>query len=99
MEATTVIAIRSKSKFLLGRIAITDGAMEIVSPSEVGLALARHCDGDWGSVNKDDWAANDSALDSGNRILSAYESDSEEVFWIITEWDRGMTTILLPSEY
>ena len=99
MEATTVIAIRSKSKFPLGRVAITDGAMEIVSPSEVGLALARHCDGDWGNVNKDDWATNDSARDNGNRILSAYESDSKEVFWIITEWDRSMTTILLPSEY
>ena len=32
------------------------------------------------------------------RILSAYVLDSARV-WIITEWDRSVTTLLLPDEY
>ena len=102
METTrikTVFDIRDESKFPLGEVVITESAMEVVSPSEAGRALSRHCRGDWGTVEMDDWVANDFALKSERRILSVYESCSEEVFWIITESDRSVTTILLPSEY
>ena len=70
-------------------------------------ALARHRRGDWGCVCPDDSAANDRALDEGERILSAYPIDPAKpakgyganVFWIITEADRSVTTYLLPDEY
>lgn len=32
------------------------------------------------------------------RILSAYDTCHGSI-WIITEWDRSVTTILFPSEY
>jgi hypothetical protein len=32
-------------------------------------------------------------------LLSVYESTAHEAFWIITEWDRSLTTILLPRDY
>jgi hypothetical protein len=32
------------------------------------------------------------------RILSSYEDKGIKI-WIITEWDRSVTTILLPEEY
>jgi hypothetical protein len=31
--------------------------------------------------------------------LSSYSTQSGTVFWIITEHDRSVTTILLPAEY
>jgi hypothetical protein len=33
------------------------------------------------------------------RLLSAYQTPSGERLYIITEWDRSQTTILLTSEY
>ena len=50
-------------------------------------------------VAETEWKAeNDRALESGDRILSAYETSHGKI-WIITEWDRSVTTILFPSEY
>jgi len=42
--------------------------------------------------------ANEQALIDGSRLLSAYTLDGEKI-WIITEWDRSVTTVLFPSEY
>ena len=51
-------------------------------------------------VDKEDWAANDRALKDGERLLSAYAlPETGEKVWVITEWDRSATTLLLPSEY
>ena len=35
----------------------------------------------------------------GFRILSAYNFETGVKVWVITEWDRSVTTILLPDEY
>jgi hypothetical protein len=64
----------------------------------LSVLLTRHCSGDWGNVCKEDRQANDDALNSGERLLSSYEVFGVKV-WIITEWDRSYTTILMPSEY
>jgi hypothetical protein len=51
-------------------------------------------------VDREDWAANERALLEGTRLLSAYQLPSTgEKIWVITEWDRSATTLLLPSEY
>jgi hypothetical protein len=55
--------------------------------------------GDWGDLCQEDIDENNRALEVGSRILSAYTSSSKVKFWIITEWDRSVTTVLLPSEY
>ena len=31
--------------------------------------------------------------------MSAYEINPQLTLWVITEWDRSATTLLLPSEY
>lgn len=83
-------------KFQLGRIVITRGAIvhcEVHSIDALSL-LARHAAGDWGDLGEDDKAANESAVTGDYRILSAYGD-----FYIITEWDRSATTILLKTEY
>ncbi|MDK2126761.1 plasmid related protein [Chitinimonas sp. DQS-5] len=67
--------------------------------------IRRHARGDWGSVPKSDAALNLAALTPGDegRLMSVYPLptavDGETTIWIITEWDRSVTTILLPSEY
>ena len=50
-------------------------------------------------VCPEDWAANDRALTDGDRLLSSYLTDGGTKVWIITEWDRSITTVLLPEEY
>ena len=91
--------LREESIFPLGEIAITQSAIEVISPSDAGYALLRHCRGDWGRVTQEGWRKNDSALKNEGLLLSIHESRSEEVFWIITNADRSGTTIMLPSEY
>ena len=40
------------------------------------------------------------ALKSGeDRLFSSYQVAPGLKLWIITEWDRSVTTLLLPSEY
>jgi len=46
-----------------------------------------------------DRRANDAAVGHGTRLLSAYRLTDGTRIWIITEADRGSTTILLPAEY
>jgi len=49
-------------------------------------------------VCAEDASLNDAALEKDDdRILSSYDIDPKT--WIITEWDRSVTTVLLPEEY
>lgn len=85
--------------FPLGMVVATPGCLEVTSEEERISALTRHIGGDWGEVSDGDKECNDEALKEGGRILSAYQTSSGLRFWIITEWDRSVTTILLPDEY
>ena len=76
----------------------TPGALAL----EVDLTryLHRHHCGDWGDeLCAEDKAANEQALKDGSRLLSCYRTPAGDRLYIITEWDRSMTTIMLPSEY
>ena len=90
-----------KAKFSLGQIVATPGALKALTEAEqMPLEfLARHITGDWGDVCKDDWNRNDEALIDETRLLSAYRTRLGTKLWIITEWDRSVTTLLLPEEY
>lgn len=86
----------------LGQVVATPGALEALDEADSTLMpyLIRHAAGDWGDVPAEDAVANNEALIHGSRILSAYTlRDGQTKIWIITEWDRSVTTILLPSEY
>ena len=86
-------------KFNPGRIVATRAAVEVLPNSEVSSALERHLQGDWGDVNEEDRRANEVALVQRLRLLSVYCSAEGVKFWINTEWDRSVTTFLLPSDY
>jgi hypothetical protein len=86
-------------KFPTGRVVITSGAHAVLSEVDVFDALLRHASGDWGELCEQDWRQNDEALEYGSRLLSRYCSTAGTTFWIITEHDRSVTTVLLPEEY
>jgi hypothetical protein len=88
-----------QAKFPLGQIVATPNALAHVSNDEILKALSRHLQGDWGTLEPEDKNANDRALKHGGRLFSAYHSLQNVKFWIITEADRSVTTILLPEEY
>jgi len=86
-------------EFPLGRIVGTPGVLQQIPESEMWAAIQRHAFQDWGDVCEDDRLANDEALKKGDRLLSVYHSSEGTKFWVITEWDRSATTVLLPEEY
>lgn len=88
-----------KARFRLGSVYATPGVIEKVPLSEHLQALSRHAYGDWGDVCSEDWAENELSLKEGFRLLSVYYSKDGTKFWIITEADRSVTTLLLPEEY
>lgn len=85
-------------RLTLGKIYITPGAQASVKFQTVVAALERHSRGDWGEIPDHDKEVNAEALESGERIMSAYTSRGVR-FWIITEADRSITTVLLPEDY
>jgi len=91
-----------KARFDMGQIVITTGADITLAQLErhpVQL-LARHIEGDWGNLDEHDKELNEQALnpDFPTRVFSAYNIEDER-FYVITEWDRSITTILRPDEY
>ena len=85
-------------KFQLGQVVITPTALEKLKSDDILHALNRHVVGDWGELDDEDRQTNDEALQSGDRLLSAYRSGGTK-FWIITEASREVTTVLLPEDY
>jgi hypothetical protein len=90
---------RLQARFPLGRMVITSTARDRLTNADVFTALGRHMRGDWGEVDEEDWASNEQALEEGTRLVSVYRSSEGVKFYIITEHDRSLTTILLPSDY
>jgi hypothetical protein len=92
--------------FSLGQIVATPGALEALHRNETNgrELLRRHASCDWGIVCQEDRVANNDALKTGGRLLSAYFLADETKIWIITDAEDGQgqrraTTFLLPEEY
>ena len=89
-------------RFAPGRVLMTCGVDALVRQGRINPVpfLQRHLSGDWGELDDSDRCQNDAALKSGqDRLFSSYQVGHELRLWIITEWDRSVTTLLLPSEY
>ena len=94
-------------KFSLGRTVTTPGALQALqdagqSPDHF---LDQHVSGSWGDLDAEDRKANEEAIahegdpDKQDRVFSTYRTAKNVKINIITEWDRSVTTILLPDEY
>lgn len=90
---------KSPGRFPLGQVVITRNALESLHPGDVQTALRRHAAGDWGECGPHDAQANEDGLKHDDRLLSVYHDGGGRKFWIITEWDRSVSTILLPEDY
>lgn len=102
-------------RFALGQLVATPGAMELLEQTGFSaLALvSHHVHGDWGDCGDEDKATNEAAVRQRMRVMSVYrlvdaealqqtpqdKRSSLPTLWIITESDRSVTTLLLPSEY
>lgn len=90
-----------------GRMATTPGVDAAVPTRRIMECVSRHFAGDWGVMSDEDRKANNAAVKNGARVLSAYPIDPAKpcngyhrnTLWIITEADRSVTTVLLPSEH
>ena len=91
----------TQQRFPLGQTFATPGALEALSEpgQDAAQFLLRHQSGDWGNLSDDDKQENEFSVDKDLRIFSAYHTSKGEKVWVITEADRSVTTILLPSEY
>ena len=97
------------NRFSLGQTVMTPGVQNLVLAGVVNpvALLDRHASGDWGDMDAEDKQTNDNGLQHGGRLMSVYtlgesfsllEGTLGKV-WVITEWDRSVTTLLLPDEY
>ena len=77
----------------------TPNALAKIPHNEILNALSRHIRGDWGTLDAEDLQSNERALQFGGRLFSSYLTSQNVKFWVITESDRAVTTVLLPMDY
>lgn len=85
--------------FPLGQLVATPNALTHLSQEDILTAIHRHQAGDWGDLSEEDRQENAFSLQKGFRLLSVYHSAQGVKFYIITEADRSVTTVLLPEDY
>jgi hypothetical protein len=87
--------------FDAGFIVRTPGALVALIEAQVteSRLIERHLSGDFGEMCEDDLESNRQAIRRGGRVFSSYQVDPRTKVWVITEADRSVTTLLLPSEY
>lgn len=66
--------------------------------TDITTALNRYLNKDWGNVCDRCVKDNEIALINGERIFAKYQFDNFEIY-IITEYDRSVTTVMFSYEY
>ncbi|WP_442490287.1 hypothetical protein [Halopseudomonas bauzanensis] len=94
---------RDAALFPTGKVVMTRAVYELVRRGLVNPYpyLQRHLAGDWGDLCDEDKAVNLLALDEHGQLFSSYviPVEGSPKLWVITEGDRSVTTLLLPSDY
>jgi hypothetical protein len=85
--------------FRLGQLVATPNALAHLSEEDVLTSIRRHQAGDWGDLDEEDRRENEFSLKEGFRLFSVYHSANGVKFYVITEADRSVTTVLLPEDY
>ena len=87
--------------FALGHVVATRHAVEVAEEDDISLGrlLTEYERGEWGDILPVDRGLNEPALRDGERIFSVYQVTRDLTFWVITEWDRSYTTVMLPEDY
>jgi hypothetical protein len=97
---------RVEAKFDLGQVVVTPGARTALSmPGSFDHDLARtllerFVAGDWGEETPPERAAeNQAAQGGGGRIAACYPVGHGMVVWLVSEWDRTLTSFVGAGEY
>lgn len=94
--------------FSPGHIVATPAALALLQEhgASVPELLHRHLTGDWQAMCKADRDANWVAVLGGEtRVFSSFDiapksqTGKPSKIWVITEWDRSVTTVLRPEDY
>jgi hypothetical protein len=87
-------------QFSLGKVVATRGSINAAGEAQIDIydLFLRHARCDWGDLCAHDKALNDKALSTEGRVLSRYDLKGLS-FYIVTEWDRSVTTLMLTEEY
>ncbi len=88
-------------KFKLGKIVISTGAKGMLDGKCISATsfLQRHHNCDWSDMCAEDRKLNEAAIRNKQRgIFSIYKIGAQQLY-IITEFSRSVTTLLLNSEY
>jgi hypothetical protein len=96
----------SEALFELGEVFITENAKETLQAFKVlpETLLSDHVTGQWRAMTLEDRQACQYAIENGERIRTSHrlhnvdDYDDMLIIWVVTEWDRLCTTILLPRE-
>ena len=64
--------MNATTRYALGQVGATPGALQDFGPALIAELLQRHLTGDWGDLDAHDIQANNQALRTGARLLSAY---------------------------
>src|SRR3989338_5391168 len=91
--------VEKEAKFPLGPMVATSNALSKLTHEDILISLGRHVRGDWGDVCEEDREENELSLKNGFRLMSIYQGTNGTKFWIITEADGSVTTVLLPEDY
>jgi hypothetical protein len=86
--------------FSLGQVVVTRNCLNYAQEHGVNLTrlIERHANGDDGDLCKSDQALNDLAIQADGRVFSSYTINGVK-FYVITEWDRSYTTVMLAEDY
>lgn len=93
------------NKLKTGQLVVTCGIFEKMEEDDVFYyfvcdSFLRYLKHDWGDMGEEDKKENDDALKQEKRIFAVYKQPKTGLkIWIVTEWDRSITTILFPEEY
>ena len=86
--------------FSLGQVVVTRNCLNYAQEHGVNLTelVERHVSGDDGDLCKADQQLNDHAIKTDGRVFSSYMINKTK-FYVITEWDRSYTTVMLAEDY
>ena len=85
-------------KFELGQVVATATAAHELTQGQMLAMIYKHHTGNWGELCNEDKRANEDALKFDARILSRYNVGTEG-YYVITEWDRSVTTLMNVRDY
>jgi hypothetical protein len=93
------------AKFRIGRVVVTKGAMSAIEDGGQNLQhlLNQHTSGIWGQLHEADRLANATAiahegdLERQGHVFSSFRAAAHVEIWIITKWDRSLTTVFVPE--